>query len=164
MATGFVYTASFASAPVINVPQSLWEILPPAGTTVLLRSLRIAFVPNIISGVPQDVRAQISIRMIIPFPPGSGGISTTPVAVDARNTVTPATTINRLVTTPSGTGSVLSSEIVSILAPYEPIRDADFGRGVGPLTIRSPGLAVSLDAGLGGTFIASSDMTFEELL
>jgi len=79
--------------------------------------------------------------------------------VNIRNTVAAATTFNRLVTTPGTASTVLDSENVSIIVPYERIYTPDQRIPV-PASGR---LALNLTAGLGASYNASSEIYFEEI-
>jgi hypothetical protein len=156
-AGGLVYTASFQNVSVTNVAQNLWEIIAAAGVSLLIHSIRIAFTPTIVSGVAQDVRAQIAIQTITST--GTGGVAVTPSAVNRRNTVAAVTTFNRTVTTPGTLGVVMDAEIPSIIVPFERVYTSDQRIPISG----GARLAVNLAAGLGGTVVTSSEIYFEEI-
>lgn len=155
-AGGLMYTASFQNVTVTNAAQNIWEFICASNVGILIHSIRLTFTPTITSGVAQDVRAQLNIQTITTT--GTGGTATTPAAVNPRNTVAAATTVNRLVTTPGTLGTVMSSDNVSIIVPYERIYTPDQRIPVSP----GKRLALNLSAGLGSSFSASSEIYFEE--
>jgi hypothetical protein len=156
-AGGLVYTASFNSVSVTNAAQNIWEIIAAAGTSLLIHSIRLTFNPTIVSGVAQDVRAQLNIQTISTT--GTGGVAVTPAALNRRNTLAAVTTVNRTVTTPGTAGTIMDSELVSIIVPFERIYTPDQRIPI------SGGnrLAVNLAAGLGTAYNASSEIYFEEI-
>jgi hypothetical protein len=156
-ANGLMYTASFSNVSITNAAQNIWEFIAAAGCSILIHSIRLTITPTITSGVAQDVRAQLNLQKITTT--GSGGSAVTPAAVNNRNTVAALTTVNRLVTTPGTAGTVLDSENVSIIVPYERIYTPDQRIPVAP----SARIALNLAAGLGGAFNASSEVYFEEI-
>lgn len=156
-AGGLVYTASFSNVSVTNAAQNIWEIIAAAGVSVLVHSIRLTITPTIVSGVAQDVRAQLNVQTITTT--GTGGTSVTPAALNRRNTLAAVTTFNRLVTTPGTLGVVMDSENVSIIVPFERIYTPDQRIPI------SGGnrLALNLSAGLGASYNASSEVYFEEI-
>jgi hypothetical protein len=156
-AGGLVYTASFNSASVTNAAQNIWEIIAAAGTSLLVHSIRLTFNPTIVSGVAQDVRAQLNIQVITTT--GTGGVAVTPAPLNKRNTLAAVTTFNRTVTTPGTAGAIYDSELVSIIVPFERIYTPDQRIPI------SGGnrLALNLAAGLGTAYNASSEIYFEEI-
>jgi len=156
-ANGLIYTASFSNVSITNAAQNIWEFIAGAGCSVLIHSIRLTITPTITSGVAQDVRAVLNLQRISTT--GTGGTAVTPAPTNARNTVAAVTTTNRLVTTPGTPGTVLDSENVSIIVPYERIYTPDQRIPIAP----SARLALNLAAGLGGAFNASSEIYFEEI-
>jgi hypothetical protein len=156
-ASGLFYTASFNNVSISNVAQNLWELIAAAGVPLLLHSIRLTITPTITSGVAQDVRAQLNVQRISTT--GSGGSAKTPAPVNSRNTVAASTTANALVTTPGTAGTVLDSENVSIIVPFERIYTPDQRIPV-PAGTR---IALNLSAGLGAAYNASSEIYFEEI-
>ena len=155
-AGGLMYTATFQNVSVTNVAQNIWEIIAAAATSLLIHSIRLTITPSIVSGVAQDVRAQLAIQTITTT--GSGGVAVTPGALNRRNTVAAVTTFNRTVTTPGTLGVVMDAEIASVIVPFERVYTADQR-----IPITGGGrLALNLAAGLGGTFVCSSEIYFEE--
>lgn len=155
-ANGLIYTAKQQSVSVTNVAQNLWEIIAAAGVSLLIHSIRIEFVPTIVSGVAQDVRAAVSIQRITTT--GTGGSAVTPVAEHPRNSIAAVTTFNGLVTTPGTAGAILSASNPSLIVPFERILTPDQRI---PITGGSR-LAINLAAGLGATVVMSSEIYFEE--
>jgi hypothetical protein len=156
-ANGLMYTVSFQNVNVTGAAQNLWEFIAAAGTGLLIHSIRLTFTPTIVSGVAQDVRAQLIIMRLTGT--GTGGSATTPAPVNIRNTVAAVTTVNRLVTTVGTASTQLSADNVSIIVPYERIFTPD-------QRIPVPGggrLALNLAATLGTTYSASSEIYFEEI-
>ena len=154
---GLMYTASFNNVAVTNAAQNIWEIIAAAGTSLLIHSIRLTFAPTIVSGVAQDVRAQMNVQIITST--GTGGVAVTPAAINPRNTVAAVTTFNRTVTTPGTASTVKDSELVSIIVPFERIYTPDQR-----IPISGGGrLALNLAAGLGTSYNASSEIYFEEL-
>lgn len=160
-ANGLIYTASFSNVSVTNAAQNIWEIIAGAGCSVLIHSIRLTVTPTITSGVAQDVRANLNLQRISTT--GTGGTAVTPVAINARNSVTAVTTFNRLVTTPGTAGNVLDSENVSIIVPFERIYTPDQRIVVNPSGAGTFRLALNLSAGLGASYNASSEIYFEEI-
>lgn len=156
-ASGLMYTFSFSNVSVTNAAQNIFEMIAGSGASVLVHSIRLTFTPTIVSGVAQDVRANLNIQRISTT--GTGGSATTPVAVNSRNTVAALTTVNRLVTTPGTAGNVLDSENVSIIVPFERIYTPDQRVPI-PASTR---LALNLSAGLGAAYNASCEVYFEEI-
>lgn len=156
-ANGLIYTASFENVTVTNAAQNIWEIIAAAAVALLVHSIRLTFTPTIVSGVAQDVRAQLNIQVISTT--GTGGTAVTPTAPNQRNTVAAVTTFNRLVTTPGSAGAVIDSENVSIIVPFERIYTPDQRI----LVSAGKRLALNLSAGLGTNYSASSEIYFEEL-
>lgn len=155
-AGGLVYTAT-DTWTLANSAQNIWEIIAAAGVSVLVHSIRITWSPTIVSGVAQDVRAQLAIQTISTT--GSGGSAATARALNRRNTVAAVTTCNRGVTTPGTLGVVMDQELVSIIVPFERIYTPDQRI---PIT-GGARLAVNLAAGLGTTYSVSSEIYFEEM-
>jgi hypothetical protein len=155
-ASGLLYTAKNTQVSVSNAAQNLWEFILGAAS-ILIHSIRLEFVPTITSGVAQDVRAQINVQRITTT--GSGGTGFTPNPVNPRNTVAALTTCNSLVTTPGTAGIVHSSHNPSIILPFERIYTPDQRLPV-PANDR---IAINLAAALGGTFLLSSEIYFEEI-
>jgi hypothetical protein len=156
-AGGLIYTASFTNVSVASAAQNIWEILAGSTTSILIHSLRLTFSPTIVSGVAQDVRANLNWQTITA--PGSGGASVTPTALNRRNTLAAVSTFQRTVTTPGTLGVVLSSEYVSIIVPYERIFTPDQRI---PVSAGSR-LALNLAAGLGTSYTAGSEIFFEKI-
>jgi hypothetical protein len=156
-AGGLMYTASFNSVSVTNAAQNIWEVIAAAGTSLLVHSIRLTFSPTIVSGVAQDVRAQLNVQVISTT--GTGGVAVTPTPVNKRNTLAAVTTFNRTVTTPGTAGAIYDSELVSIIVPFERIYTPEQRIPV------SGGnrLALNLAAGLGTAYNASSEIYFEEI-
>lgn len=153
---GLMYTASQQNVSVTNAAQNLWEIIAAAGTSLLIHSIRVEFVPTITSGVAQDVRAQLAIQTISTT--GTGGSAVTPRAAHPRNTVAAVSTFNGLVTIPGTLGVVKSASTPSVIVPFERIFTPDQR-----IPITGGGrLAINLGAGLGGTVTMSSEIYFEE--
>ena len=157
-AGGLVYTAAFENASITNVAQDIWEFIAAAGVSLLLHSVRLTISPTITSGVAQDVRIRLQMQQRTTT--GSGGTGATPRAVNRRNTVAAATTCNYLVTTP-GTGGVIwpGADLVSIIVPYERIFTPD--QRV-PISGGSR-WNLTLIAGAGASYSASSEVYFEEI-
>ena len=153
---GLIYTATVSSVTVTNAAQNLWEIIAAAGVSMLIHSIRIEFVPTITSGVAQDVRAQINLQTISST--GTGGSAVTPRAVNRRNTVAAAATVNSLVTSQGTLSVVMSSSNPSVIVPYERIFTPDQRIPISG----GARLAVNLGAGLGGSVTMSSEIYFEE--
>lgn len=156
-ANGLMYTASFDNVSITAAAQDIWEFVAAAGVSVLIHSWKVTFVPTIVSGVAQDVRAQL--RILERSTTGSGGVAATPRAVNPRNSVAAATTTTRTVTTPGTAGNVKSSDQVSIIVPWERIYTPDQRI---PLS-GGTRLCLNLEASLGGAFNASSEVYFEEI-
>lgn len=155
-ANGLIYTAKAQSVTVTNAAQNLFEFIAAAGTSLLIHSIRIEFVPTITSGVAQDVRAAIAIQTITTT--GTGGSAVTPIAEHPRNTVAAVTTVNMLVTTPGTLGVVKSASNPSIIVPFERIYTPDQR-----IPVTGGGrLAINLAAGLGGSVTMSAEIYFEE--
>ena len=155
-ANGLMYTAKAQAVSVTSVAQNLWEIIAGAGVSLLIHSIRIEFVPTIVSGVAQDVRYALAIQIISTT--GTGGSAVTPQPEHPRNTVAAVTTFNSLVTTPGTAGAVKSASQPSIILPYERIYTPDQR-----IPIAGGGrLAINLAAGLGATYTMSSEIYFEE--
>lgn len=154
---GLMYTASANNVSITNAAQNIIEMIAGAAAAVIVHSIRLTITPTITSGVAQDVRAQLNVQRISTT--GTGGSAVTPVAVNPRNTVVAVTTVNRLVTTPGTAGTVLDSENVSIIVPFERIYTPDQRIPI-PAATR---LALNLSAGLGGAFNASLEIYFEEV-
>jgi hypothetical protein len=157
-AGGLMYTASFSNVNITNAVQNIWEILAGSTTSILIHSIRLTFTPTIVSGVAQDVRAQLNIQTITSA--GSGGATVTPAPLNKRNTLAAVSGFQRTVVTTQGAlGAVLDSENVSIIVPFERIYTPDQRIPV------SAGnrLAVNLSAGLGTGYNASSEIYFEEI-
>ena len=157
-ANGLMYTASVSNVTVTNAAQNLWEIIMAASASLLIHSIRIEFVPTIVSGVAQDVRAQLNIQRITST--GTGVTAVTPKAIHPRNTVAALTTVNSLVTSPGTPGNVLSSSNPSLIVPYERIFTPDQRIPISGAS--GTRLAINLGAGLGGTYTRSSEIYFEE--
>jgi hypothetical protein len=156
-ANGLMYTVSFSNVSITNAAQNIWELIAGAGCSVLIHSMRLTITPTITSGVAQDVRALLNIQKITTT--GTGGSAKTPAAVNNRNTVAAVTTCNSLVTTPGSASTILDSENVSIIVPFERIYTPDQRIPIAP----SARIALNLSAGLGGAFNASSEIYFEEI-
>ena len=157
-AGGLMYTASFSNVNVTNAVQNIWEILAGASTSILIHSIRLTFTPTIVSGVAQDVRAQLNVQTITTG--GTGGATITPSPLNPRNTVAAVSTFTRTVVTTQGTlGVVLDSENVSIIVPFERIYTPDQRIPVNA----GARLALNLSAGLGTGYNASSEIYFEEI-
>jgi len=157
-AGGLMYTASFSNVNVTNAVQNIWEILAGSTTSVLIHSIRLTFTPTIVSGVAQDVRAQLNIQTITSA--GSGGATVTPAALNKRNTLAAVSSFQRTVVTTQGAlGAILDSENVSIIVPFERIYTPDQRI---PISAGNR-LAVNLSAGLGTAYLASSEIYFEEI-
>lgn len=155
-ANGLMYTASFDNVSVTAVAQDIWEFVCGATVGVLIHSFKITFVPTIVSGVAQDVRAQM--RQLVRSTTGSGGAAVTPRAVNPRNTVAAATTTTRTVTTPGTAGNVWSAEQISVIVPYERVFTQD-QRIFVPAATR---WCLNLEASV-GALNASGEVYFEEL-
>jgi hypothetical protein len=156
-ANGLMYTVSFSNVSITNAAQNIWELIAGAGCSVLIHSVRLTVTPTITSGVAQDVRALLNLQKITTT--GTGGSAKTPAAVNNRNTVAAVTTCNALVTTPGSASTILDSENVSIIVPFERIYTPDQRIPIAP----SARIALNLAAGLGGAFNASSEIYFEEI-
>ena len=57
-ANGLMYSVSFQLQTISNAVQDLFVVQTAAGVPLLIHSIRLEFVPQIVSGVAQDVRAQ----------------------------------------------------------------------------------------------------------
>lgn len=156
-ASGLMYTASFENLTVTNAAQDIWEFVAAAGVSILIHSIRVTFSPTITSGVAQDVRARFLMQQRSTT--GSGGTAQTPRAVNRRNTVAAATTCNSGVTTPGTAGNNFGADEISIIVPYERIFTPDQRI---PISGGSR-WNLTLVAGLGGSFSASSEVYFEEI-
>jgi hypothetical protein len=156
-AGGLVYTASFDGQNMPNAAQSIWEIIAAANVSILIHSIRVSFVPQIISGIAQDVRAQLRIQAISST--GTGGVAVTPRAVNRRNTVAAVTTFNSFVTSPGTLVYVQDPEMQSLIFPFERSYTPDQRL---PVTGGNR-LAVNLAAALGFICVTSSTIYFEEL-
>jgi len=154
--SGLMYTASFENLTVANSAQDIWEFIAAAGVSILIHSVRVTFSPTITSGVAQDVR--IRLQMQQRSTTGSGGTSQTPRAVNRRNTVAAATTVNSGVTTPGTAGNLWGADLVSIVVPYERIFTPDQRI---PISGGSR-WNLTLLAGAGSSYSASSEVYFEE--
>jgi hypothetical protein len=157
-AGGLMYTASFSNVNVTSAIQNIWEILAGANTSILIHSMRLTFTPTIVSGVAQDVRAQLNVQTITSA--GTGGAAVTPRPLNARNTVTAVSSFNRTVVTTQGAlGVILDSENVSIIVPFERIYTPDQRI---PISAGNR-LALNLSVALGTAYSASSEIYFEEI-
>jgi hypothetical protein len=157
-AGGLMYTASFSNVSVTNAAQNFWEFITAATASILIHSIRITFTPTITSGVAQDVRALINIGTMTGT--GTGGSATTPTTVNTRLVgIAAVTTVNRLVTTPGTGPTIIASDNVSIIVPYERIYTPDQRIPV------SAGKKwyIGISAGLGSAYNASSEIYFEEI-
>lgn len=157
-ANGLMYTASFSDVTVTNAIQDIFEMIAAAGVSVVVHSFRVTFVPTIVSGVAQDVRAKLQI--VTRSTSGSGGASITPAPENERNTVAAATSVNRTVVTTQGTiGVVKSADQVSTILPYERIFTPDQR-----IPIKGGGrLCLFLATALGAGYQASGEVYFEEV-
>ena len=158
-AGGLVYTASFENQSVTNAAQDIWEFVAAAGVSILIHSVRLTFIPLIVSGVSQDVRLRFQMQQRTTT--GSGGSAVTPRAVNRRNTVAAATTTTQLVTTP-GTAGVIwpGADTISVIVPYERVFTVDqripvSGGSRWNLTLVATNAALPLSA--------SSEVYFEEI-
>lgn len=157
-ANGLMYTASFSDVTVTNAVQDLFEIIAAAGVPLIVHSIRITFVPTIVSGVAQDVRAKLQV--VTRSTTGSGGASVTPAPENTRNTVAATATVNRTVVTTQGTiGVVKLADQVSTILPYERIFTPDQR-----IPVAGGGrLCVFLATALGAGYQASGEVYFEEV-
>lgn len=156
-AGGLIYTASFENVSITNAAQDIWEFVAAAGVSLIIHSVRLTISPTITSGVAQDVRIRLQIQQRSTT--GSGGAAVTPRAVNRRNTVSAATTVNSLVTTPGTAGNAWGSDFVSIVVPYERIYTPDQRI---PIT-GGARWNLSLLAAAGSAYNASSEVYFEEV-
>lgn len=156
-ANGLMYIAAFSDVTVTNATQDLIEMIAAAGVPALVHSIRITFVPTIVSGVAQDVRAKLQI--VTRSTTGSGGSAVTPSPENTRNTVAAVTTVNKLVTTPGTIGVVKSADQVSTILPFERIFTPDQR-----IPIAGGGrLCLFLATALGAGYQASGEVYFEEV-
>lgn len=156
-ASGLMYTASFENQSITNAAQDIWEFIAASGVSILIHSIRLEIVPTVTSGVAQDVRIRIAQQQRSTT--GSGGAAVTPRAVNRRNTVAAATTVNSLVTTPGTAGNQWGASEPSIIVPYERIFTPDQRI---PISGGSR-WNLSLLAGAGAAYNASSEIYFEEI-
>ena len=156
-ASGLIYTVSFENTTITNAPQDIWEFVAAAGVSILIHSVRLTIAPTITSGVAQDVRMRLQMQQRSTT--GSGGTAQTPRALNRRNTVAAATTCNSGVTTPGTSGNIWGADLVSIIVPYERIFTPDQRI---PISGGSR-WNLTLLAGLGAGFSASSEVYFEEI-
>jgi hypothetical protein len=157
-ANGLLYTASFSDVAITNAVQDIFEIAAAAGIPLIVHSVRLTFVPTIVSGVAQDVRAKLQI--VTRTTAGSGGTAVTPAPENPRNTVAAACTVNRTVVTTQGTlGVVKNADQVSTILPYERIFTPDQR-----IPIQGGGrLCLFLATALGASYQASGEVYFEEV-
>jgi hypothetical protein len=155
---GLIYTASFASLTIPTAASGVFGVTAAAGVPLLIHSIRVTFTPLITSGVAQDVRVTLASRRATTA--GSGGTATTPRPINSRNTVTATSTwLANNSTVASGTLTVLDTEIVSVIVPFERIFTPD-------QRIVVPGGAIwelAQTATLGATVVASGEIYFEEI-
>lgn len=155
-ANGLMYKVSFDNQTLTTAAHDVIQIIAAAAVPVLIHAVKWTVAPTITSGVAQDVRAQI--RWVVESTAGSGGTAVTPRATNQRNTVAAAGTYTRNVTTPGTAGNVLSSELVSVIVPYERIFTPD-QRILVPAGTR---LALNLEASI-GALLNSFEMDVEEI-
>lgn len=157
-ANGLMYTATFSDVAVTNAVQDVFEMIAAAGVPAIVHSIRLTFVPTIVSGVAQDVRAKLQV--VTRTTTGSGGSAVTPAPENPRNSVAAVTTVNRTVVTTQGTlGVVKLADQVSTILPYERIFTPD-------QRIVIPGggrLCLFLATALGASYQASGEVYFEEV-
>jgi hypothetical protein len=124
--------------------------------SILIHSIRIEFVPVIVSGVAQDVRAALAFQTLSST--GTGGNAVVPAPLNPRNTVAATGTYNGQVTTPGTLAVVKSAMQPSVIVPFERIFTPD-------QRIPIPGgtrLGINLQ-NLGATTVASSEIYVEEI-
>lgn len=158
MANGLMYTARFANVSITDAAQDIWELRAAATAALILHWVKLTFRPTITAGVAQDVRGRLEF-LERTGAAGTGGSAVTPAGVHPRNTVAAVTTTTRTVTTPGTPGDIHDDDDFTIIMPYERIWTPDTRIVVAPST----NLAISLLAGLGAAFNASSTICFEEL-
>jgi len=154
---GLIYTASFAGLTIPTAASSIFSVTAAAGVPILIHSIRVTFTPVITSGVAQDVRATLASRRVTVA--ATTGTATTPRPINSRNTVAAASTWLANASVPGTTPTVLDTEIVSVIVPFERIFTPD-------QRIVVPGGAIwelAQTATLGATVVASGELYFEEI-
>lgn len=108
--SGLHYTASFENVSV-SATQDLIEIAAAAGVPVKIHRIELSW------GVTaQEIcRLQVLRRAAA----GSGGSAVTPRALNSRNTVAAACTVNRNVTTPGSAGNVVWTYQQNLVVPID---------------------------------------------
>lgn len=120
---GIVYRVWFDNVSITNVIQDIVTFAAAAAVPIVLHSVKLTFVPTIVSGVAQDARLQL--RWLARTTAGSGGVAVTPTAANPRNTLAAAGTYTRTVTTPGTAGTQGNAEEPSVIVPYERIYTPD---------------------------------------
>ena len=165
---GLMYIASFNNLSVTNAAQDLWQIQAATTASVLIHSVRVTFSPTITSGVAQDAR--YTIGWALRSATGTGGTAATTTTtggtqlapVNKRNTVAPASTWTRQVTTPGTAGNTLTSDTVSVIVPYERIYTPD-QRIVLPAAASGSFLSLWISSAPGAAYNCSTEVYFEEI-
>ena len=107
---GLQYTAAFENVS-ISATQDIFEFVAAAGVPLIIHRVELSW------GVTAQeiVRLQILRRTTT----GSGGSAVTPRAINPRNTVAAATTVNRNVTTPGTPSDVLWTYQQNLVVPVD---------------------------------------------
>jgi hypothetical protein len=158
---GLIYTTGFASATLPVAPSGVFQLAASSTVPVLIHSIRVTFTPVITSGVAQDVRVVLQSRRVTTA--GSAGTATTyKNPVNSRNGTAATSTITGMnATIGSGTITVLDTEIVSVIVPFERIFTPDQRIYVPASGIWE--LAQIASPNLSATVVTSAEVYIEEL-
>lgn len=110
------YSASFEDIDV-SAAQDLVEIAAGAAVPITINRIEVSW-----GGTTQEV---CRVRLVRRSDAGSGGSAVTPRALNARNTVASAATVNRNVTTPGTAGNVLWTTQQNLVVPIDELFGLD---------------------------------------
>lgn len=148
---GLLYSATFENVSMTDAAQDIIAIATSANVPIVIHEFAVT------AGVTTDVRARVQILRRTTA--GSAGTSITPRALHQRNTVSSATTVTYLRTTPGTAGDQLDSEQWSLLVPFQRLYTPETR-----IVVNNSGfIALNLVAGTGAARNISGRVVFEEI-
>ena len=157
MAEGFLYTVSFQTLTVAaNAAQSIWEFTAAPGTSILIHSVRLSFMPQVLNGVLIEMRLPYSFAAL--SGPGLSGHLVMPSKLDGHQI--PAVTACTCLASPPGTiSAVYGSGFVPVADGLKCTFTPDERIPVSGGSL----WGLVLTAGPSAPLIASAEATFEEI-
>lgn len=147
---GLLYSAAFENVSMTDAAQDIVFLATSSAVPIKVHYLRVT------ASVTSDVRARI--QLLRRTTAGSGGTGVTPAEMIGRNTVSAATTVTYLRTTPGTAGDVVLAEEWSLLVPFEYLPTPEHR----PEVAAASYLGLNLVAGTGASRSISGYVIFEE--